>query len=89
MVENILTINTLNTLDFPDDFMVTSGPAISIIKAEKHFANTLSAAAVDTNGLINGKNPVDAITLMDAQEWLGRPTFKHLEVAEILEVSQS
>ncbi|XP_065365720.1 uncharacterized protein fs(1)N [Calliphora vicina] len=86
MVEDILTINTLNTMDFPDDFLVSSGPAISIIKAEKHFANTLSAAAVDTNGLINGKNPVDAITLMDAQEWLGRPTFKQLEVAEILEL---
>lgn len=87
MCENLLNIKTLNTLDFPEDYMLSTGPSISIVQAEKHFAQSLSASSVDTNGLINGKNPEDAITLMDPQQWLGMPTFQHLEVQEILEVS--
>ncbi|KAM7350201.1 female sterile (1) Nasrat [Cochliomyia hominivorax] len=86
LCENLLTLKTLNTLDFPDDYMLSTGPSISIVEAEKHFANSLSASAVDTNGLINGKNPEDAITLMDEQKWEGMPTFQHLEVTEILEL---
>ncbi|KNC34097.1 hypothetical protein FF38_06460 [Lucilia cuprina] len=86
IVETTLNISTLNTLDFPDDYMLSNGPSISIVRVPKHFAGTLSATAVDTNGLINGKNPLDAISLMDAQVWQGMPTFKQLEVKEILEL---
>lgn len=86
IVENMLSINTLNTLDFPNDYMLANGPMTSTVMAEKYFANTLSASSVDTNGLINGKNPLNAITLMDSQVWQAMPTFKQLEVAEILEV---
>lgn len=73
-------------MEFPEEFLLSTGPAASIVKAEKYFKNTLAANAVDTNGLINGKNPLDAITLMDTQDWLGFPTFNHLEISEQLAV---
>lgn len=73
---------------FPEDYLVASGPRSSIVRAEKYFNNTLAANSVDTDGLINGRNPVDAITLSDRQEWLGSAVFNNLEVSEILEVSK-
>jgi len=42
---------------------------------------------VDTNGRINGRDPLDAITLSDAQDWPGLVTFTQLEVSEELQVS--
>ncbi|XP_061391629.1 uncharacterized protein LOC133327068, partial [Musca vetustissima] len=86
-VENVLQITTLNSLAFPDDYLVAQGPRSSIVKAEKYFNNTLTANSVDTDGYINGQNPVDAITLMHGQEWLGSPVFNQLEVSEILELN--
>ena len=87
-MENILNINTLNGLSFPEDYLLSTGSSSSIVQAEKHFTNTLKVGTVVTDGLINGKNPLDAITLTDEQKWHGMPTFKQLEVKEILEVSK-
>ncbi|XP_073829692.1 female sterile (1) Nasrat [Musca autumnalis] len=87
IVENVLQINTLNSLAFPDDYLVAQGPRSSIVRAEKYFNKTLSANSVDTDGYINGQNPVDAITLMHGQEWLGSPVFNQLEVSEVLELN--
>lgn len=42
--------------------------------------------AVDTDGTINGRDPLDAITLSDAQDWPGSVTFSQLEVTEELQV---
>ncbi|TMW54157.1 hypothetical protein DOY81_000741 [Sarcophaga bullata] len=86
IVENILNINTLNGLNFPEDYLLSTGPSSSIVQAGKHFMNTLKAGTVVTDGLINGKNTLDAITLMDEQQWHGMPTFKKLEVRETLEL---
>uniref|UniRef100_A0A1I8PQ83 VWFD domain-containing protein n=1 Tax=Stomoxys calcitrans TaxID=35570 RepID=A0A1I8PQ83_STOCA len=87
VVEDVLKIQTLNTLAFPDDYLVANGPRSSIVKAEKYFNNTLSANSVDTDGFINGQNPVEAISLNDGQEWLGSAVFNQLEVTEILELN--
>ena len=87
-MENILNINTLNGLNFPEDYLLSTGPSTSIVKAEKYFTNTLKVGTVVTDGLINGKNPLDAITLMDEQQWHGMLTFKQLEIKETLEVSK-
>lgn len=41
---------------------------------------------MDTDGTINGRDPLDAITLSDAQDWPGSVTFSQLEVTEELQV---
>ncbi|XP_058978513.1 uncharacterized protein LOC101887895 [Musca domestica] len=87
IVENRFQITTLNSLAFPDDYLVAQGPRSSIVKSEKFFNNTLTANSVDTDGHINERNPVDAITLMHGQEWLGSPVFNQLEVSEVLELN--
>lgn len=46
----------------------------------------LAVNAVDTVGTINGRDPLDAITLSDPQDWPGSVTFSQLEVTEELQV---
>lgn len=41
---------------------------------------------MDTAGTINGRDPLDAITLSDPQDWPGSVTFSQLEVTEELQV---
>lgn len=48
--------------------------------------SSLVVNAVDTDGTINGRDPLDAITLSDPQDWPGSVTFSQLEVTEELQV---
>ncbi|KAH8273432.1 hypothetical protein KR018_000117 [Drosophila ironensis] len=85
--EDALHVDTLNELNFPEDFLWSQDNATSVVIAPKEFTQTLSANAVDTSGSVNGRNPWDAITLSDGQDWPGRVTFSHLEVSEQLELN--
>ncbi|XP_067637390.1 uncharacterized protein fs(1)N isoform X2 [Eurosta solidaginis] len=87
VVENKLSLNALNSLNFPDDYLWSSGPTESVVNAEKTFTQTLSVNALKTDGLLNGMNASDAITLTDAQEWRGTPTFADLKVTGTLELN--
>ncbi|XP_020802753.1 uncharacterized protein LOC110179517 [Drosophila serrata] len=87
--EDSLHLNSLNELSFPGDFLWSQGNETSVVQAPKEFSNTLSVNAIDTSGTINGMNPLDAITLNDAQDWPGWVTFSHLEVSEQLELNGS
>ncbi|XP_054727572.1 uncharacterized protein LOC129237126 [Anastrepha obliqua] len=87
ILENLLSLNALNSFSFPDDFLWTNGSSVSIVQAEKTFTGTLSANTVDTAGLLNGLNISDAITLSAAQEWRGLPTFADLKVTEIFQLN--
>ncbi|KAH8250475.1 hypothetical protein KR038_003439 [Drosophila bunnanda] len=87
--EDSLHLNSLNELSFPGDFLWSQGNETSVVQAPKEFSNTLSVNAIDTSGTINGVNPLDAITLNDAQDWPGWVTFSHLEVSEQLELNGS
>ncbi|XP_017096211.2 uncharacterized protein fs(1)N [Drosophila bipectinata] len=87
IIEDTLQVTNLNDLSFPGDYLWSQGNETSVVQAPKEFSQTLSANVVDTSGSINGKNPLDAITLSDAQDWPGWVTFSQLEVAEQLELN--
>lgn len=57
------------------------------MRAEKTFTETLSTNALDVEGLLNGVNTSDAITLQGKQDWQGLPTFADLTIAELLQVN--
>ncbi|KAH8269889.1 hypothetical protein KR044_000605, partial [Drosophila immigrans] len=85
--EDSLHLSALNELSFPGDYLWSQGSSTSIVRAPKHFTQTLSVNAVDTSGSINGRDPLDAITLSEAQDWPGWVTFTQLEVSEELSVN--
>ncbi|XP_030379512.1 uncharacterized protein LOC115627819 [Scaptodrosophila lebanonensis] len=87
--EQSLEVSTLNKLSFPGDYLWSNANITSIVAAPKTFTQTLSVNAVDTDGLINGVNPLDAITLRDAQDWPGVVTFTQLEVSRELDLHGS
>ncbi|XP_036342256.1 LOW QUALITY PROTEIN: uncharacterized protein LOC118751532 [Rhagoletis pomonella] len=87
VIENKISLNALNSLDFPDDFLWSDGPTVSVVRGEKTFTDTLSVKALDTEGLLNAVNASDAITLSGAQEWLGHPTFANLKITEIFQLN--
>ncbi|TDG41250.1 hypothetical protein AWZ03_012334 [Drosophila navojoa] len=87
--EDSLHLSALNGLSFPDDYLWSQGSTTTIVHSPKQFTQTLSANMVDTDGSINGRDPADAITLSDAQDWPGLVTFTQLEVSEQLELNGS
>ncbi|KAH8387616.1 hypothetical protein KR093_008176, partial [Drosophila rubida] len=87
--EDSLHLSALNELSFPGDYLWSQSSSISIVRAPKHFTQTLTVNDVDTTGSINGRAPQDAITLSDAQDWPGWVTFTQLEVSEGLRVNGS
>ncbi|XP_034109854.1 uncharacterized protein LOC117571688 isoform X1 [Drosophila albomicans] len=87
--EDSLHLSALNELSFPGDYLWSQSSSTSIVRAPKHFTQTLTVNDVDTAGSINGRNPLDAITLSDAQDWPGWVTFTQLEVSEELRVRGS
>lgn len=85
--EDSLHLSALNELSFPGDYLWSQGSSTSIVRAPKQFTQTLTVNDVDTNGRINGRDPLDAITLSDAQDWPGLVTFTQLEVSEELQLN--
>ncbi|KAL7745190.1 hypothetical protein ACLKA6_008241 [Drosophila palustris] len=85
--EDSLHLSALNELSFPGDYLWSQGSSTSIVRAPKHFTQTLSVNDVDTAGTINGRDPMNAITLSDGQDWPGLVTFTHLEVSEELQLN--
>ncbi|KAH8394481.1 hypothetical protein KR222_011636 [Zaprionus bogoriensis] len=87
--EDSLHLSALNELSFPDDYLWSQSSSTSVVRAPKQFTQTLTVNAVDTAGTINGRDPLDAITLSDAQDWPGSVTFSQLEVSEELQLNGS
>ncbi|ALC48276.1 fs-1-N [Drosophila busckii] len=87
--EDSLHLSSLNELSFPDDYLWSQGSATTVVHAPKQFTQTLSVNALDTVGAINGRDPLDAITLSDDQEWPGLVSFSQLEVSEQLQLNGS
>ncbi|XP_012156935.1 uncharacterized protein LOC101452473 [Ceratitis capitata] len=87
IIEDKLSLNKLNSLNFPEDLLWSNGSAVSVVRAEKTFTETLSTNALDVEGLLNGVNTSDAITLQDKQDWQGLPTFADLTIAELLQLN--
>ncbi|XP_011186501.2 uncharacterized protein LOC105214650 isoform X2 [Zeugodacus cucurbitae] len=87
LLENKFSLNTLNSLSFPDDFLWTNGPTVSVVRASKTFKSMLSTNTMDVEGLLNGLNASKAITLRADQEWRGLPTFTELKVTELLQLN--
>ncbi|XP_050332052.1 uncharacterized protein LOC126760454 isoform X1 [Bactrocera neohumeralis] len=82
-----VSLTTLNSLNFPEDFLWSNGPTVSVVRAEKTFTSTLSTNAMDVEGLLNGLNASDAITLHGDQTWRGLPTFSELKVTELFQLN--
>ncbi|XP_050083609.1 uncharacterized protein LOC126570125 [Anopheles aquasalis] len=80
------TIQFLNGIRFPEDYVLTEGPRETIITGQKHFQGPLSMDALDIDGFINGINPFDFITLHDDQYIPGNVTFESLEIEESLDL---
>ncbi|XP_034490337.1 uncharacterized protein LOC117793982 [Drosophila innubila] len=85
--EDSLHLSALNELSFPEDYLWSQSSSTSIVRAPKQFTQTLTVNDVDTAGTINGRDPLDAITLSDAQDWPGLVTFTQLEVSEELQLN--
>uniref|UniRef100_A0A182JQ76 VWFD domain-containing protein n=1 Tax=Anopheles christyi TaxID=43041 RepID=A0A182JQ76_9DIPT len=80
------TVQFLNRLRFPEDYVLRAGPRESIITGQKYFKESLTMDALDIDGFVNGINPFDFITLHDDQYIPGNVTFDSLEVEESLDV---
>uniref|UniRef100_A0A182P5R9 Uncharacterized protein n=1 Tax=Anopheles epiroticus TaxID=199890 RepID=A0A182P5R9_9DIPT len=80
------TVQFLNRLRFPEDYVLRSGPRESIITGQKYFKDTLTMDALDIDGFVNDINPFDFITLHDDQYIPGNVTFDSLEIEESLDV---
>ncbi|XP_053670226.1 uncharacterized protein LOC128720574 [Anopheles nili] len=80
------TVQFLNRLRFPEDYVLSSGPRESIVTGMKHFQGSLTMDALDIDGFVNNINPFDFITLHDDQYIPGNVTFDSLEIEESLEV---
>nr|XP_014087133.2 uncharacterized protein LOC106615441 isoform X2 [Bactrocera oleae] len=87
ILEDKVSLSTLNSLRFPDDFLWSNGPTVSVVRAEKTFTSTLSTNAMDVEGLLNGLDAFDAITLQGEQTWRGLPTFTELKVTELFQLN--
>lgn len=86
VIEDEFLLNTLNSLSFPDEFLWSNASTVSVVQGEKTFTSTLSTNVMDVEGLLNGLNTSDAITLRGDQEWRGLPTFTELKVTELFQV---
>ncbi|XP_035891221.1 uncharacterized protein LOC118502757 [Anopheles stephensi] len=80
------TVQFLNKLRFPEDYVLRTGPRESIITGQKHFLGSLTMDALDIDGFVNGINPFDFITLHDDQYIPGNVSFDLLEIEESLDV---
>uniref|UniRef100_A0A182NL59 VWFD domain-containing protein n=1 Tax=Anopheles dirus TaxID=7168 RepID=A0A182NL59_9DIPT len=80
------TVQFLNRLRFPEDYVLRTGPRESIITGQKQFKGSLTMDALDIDGFINDINPFDFITLHDDQYIPGNVTFDSLEIEESLDV---
>ncbi|KFB39568.1 AGAP003290-PA-like protein [Anopheles sinensis] len=80
------SVEFLNRLRFPDDYVLKQGPRETIITGQKHFQGTLTMDALDIDGFVNNINPFDFITLHDEQYIPGNVTFDSLEIEDSLDV---
>ncbi|XP_052863555.1 uncharacterized protein LOC128270189 [Anopheles cruzii] len=80
------TVQFLNGLRFPDDYILTEGRRETIVTGQKWFKGPLTMDAVDIDGFVNGINPFDFITLYEDQYIPGNVAFESLEVEESLDV---
>ena len=81
-----LFIEKLNGLQFPNEYVLKSGPSATIISGQKEFLGSLIANAVDTDGNVNDLWTLELVTLDDNQTISQETLFYDLEVTERLEV---
>lgn len=89
IVDDSITMRTLNKQPFPGGYLWTEGPRDSIISGRKNFTGTLKTGAVDCSGTVSDVNTFDVITLSQEQVIPGLTIFNQLEVSETLEVNGS
>ncbi|XP_037934285.1 uncharacterized protein LOC119668745 isoform X2 [Teleopsis dalmanni] len=86
ILEDGFAVEMLNSINFPNEYLWSSGPTTCVIRGKIVFTQTLIADAIDSDGVINGMDVFDAITITDPQFWRGFPTFTLLEVPEKLKL---
>ncbi|XP_058454449.1 uncharacterized protein LOC131432281 [Malaya genurostris] len=81
-----ISVSHLNELAFPDDYLLSNAPTVSIVTGHKRFINTTYVNTLDVGETVNGIDLKQIITLHDDQHIPGNVTIGELHVLDQLDI---